>query len=129
MIPYSDLKAANAQHREQLIAAFVRVLDSGWYIRGAEVTAFEAALAGYCGVKHCVGVGNGLDALTLILRAWKEQKRLADGDEVIVPANTYIATILAITEIVSCQCLSSPTTGPSISTRRSSSVRSHRGPV
>jgi len=97
LIQYSDLKAVNAQHREQLIAAFVRVLDSGWYIRGAEVAAFEAELARYCGTQHCVGVGNGLDALTLVLRAWKEQKRLHDGDEVIVPANTYIATILAIT--------------------------------
>ena len=98
MIPYSDLKAVNAQYREQLIADFTRVLDSGWYILGAEVAAFEAAFAGYCGAKHCVGVGNGLDALTLVLRAWKQQKRLRDGDEVIVPANTYIATILAITE-------------------------------
>jgi len=97
LIPYSDLKAVNAQYRERLIADFIRVLDSGWYIRGTEVETFEEAFARYCGAKHCVGVGTGLDALTLVLRAWKEQGRLRDGDEVIVPANTYIATILAIT--------------------------------
>jgi len=98
MIPYSDLKAVNARYREQLIADFIRVLDSGWFIRGAEVEQFEAEFARYCGASHCIGVGNGLDALALVLRAWKEQKRLADGDEVIVPANTFIATILAITQ-------------------------------
>ncbi len=98
MIPFLDLQSVNARHRERLVADFARVLDSGWYIRGEEVTHFEQEFAAYCGTKHCVGVGNGLDALTLVLRAWKEQKRLADGDEVIVPANTYIATVLAITE-------------------------------
>jgi dTDP-4-amino-4,6-dideoxygalactose transaminase len=98
MIPYSDLKAVNARYREQLIADFTRVLDSGWFVRGAECAAFEAAFAQYCGSANCIGVGNGLDALTLVLRAWKEQKRLVDNDEVIVPANTYIATILAITQ-------------------------------
>jgi len=97
LIPYIDLKAVNAQHREQLIADFIRVLDSGWYIRGRECALFETEFAKYCGATHCVGVANGLDALTLVLRAWKEQKRLVDGDEVIVPANTYIATVLAIT--------------------------------
>jgi dTDP-4-amino-4,6-dideoxygalactose transaminase len=98
LIPYNDLRLVNARHREQLIAAFTRVVDSGWFIRGAEVAAFEDEFARYCGVSGCVGVGNGLDALTLVLRAWKEQRRLSDGDEIIVPANTYIATILAITE-------------------------------
>jgi dTDP-4-amino-4,6-dideoxygalactose transaminase len=98
VIPYIDLKVVNTRFRDQLIADFTRVLDSGWYIRGAECEAFEAELARYVGVRSCVGVGNGLDALTLVLRAWKEQGKLRDGDEVIVPANTYIATILAITE-------------------------------
>lgn len=97
VIPYADLKAVNAAFREQLIADFVRVVDSGWFIRGVECEQFETEHARFCGSKHCVSVANGLDALTLVLRAWKEQKRIADGDEVIVPANTYIATILAIT--------------------------------
>lgn len=98
MIPFLDLGRINARDREDLIAAFTRVLDSGWYILGEEVAAFEQAFAKYCGVKHAVGVGNGLDALTLILRAYRETGWLKPGDEVIVPANTYIATILAVTE-------------------------------
>lgn len=98
MIPFLDLLGINARSREALIAAFTRVLDSGWYIMGKELEAFEREYAGYCGTRHCVGVGNGLDALTLTLRGWLELGVLAPGDEVIVPANTYIATILAITE-------------------------------
>lgn len=98
MIPFLDLKAINAQYRDELVAAATRVIDSGWYIQGAEVNAFEEEFAEYCGSSHCVGVANGLDALTLTLRAWKEMGRLQEGDEVIVPANTYIASILAITE-------------------------------
>lgn len=98
MIPFLDLKAVNAQYREDLIAAATRVIDSGWYIQGAELKAFESEFAAYCDTKHCIGVANGLDALTLTLRAWKELGKLKDGDEVIVPANTYIASILAITE-------------------------------
>lgn len=98
MIKFLDLQAINAQYREELIAAFTRVLDSGWYILGEEVTRFEQAFAQYCGNRHCIGVGNGLDALTLVLRAWKELGRLQENDEVIVPANTYIASVLAITE-------------------------------
>lgn len=74
------------------------MLDSGWYVLGKEVEAFEREYAAYCGTRHCVGVGNGLEALVLILRAWIELGVLKAGDEVIVPANTYIATILAITE-------------------------------
>lgn len=97
-IPFLDLKTINAAYREELIQAVIRVIDSGWYIQGQEVTAFEQEFAAYCGTKYCVGVGNGLDALTLTLRAWKELGKLKEGDEVIVPANTYIATILAITE-------------------------------
>ena len=98
MIPFLDLARINARDREELVAAFVRVLDSGWYVLGAEVAAFEQEYARYCGVEYAVGVGNGLEALTLILRAYRELGYLAAGDEVIVPANTYIATVLAITE-------------------------------
>lgn len=97
-VPFLDLKAINAVYREELIEVANRVVDSGWYIQGKEVQAFEREFAEYCGVKYCIGVGNGLDALTLTLRAWKELGKLKEGDEVIVPANTYIATILAITE-------------------------------
>lgn len=98
MIPFLDLKAINARERDALIAAFTRVLDSGWYVLGGEVAAFEREYAQYCGTQFAVGVGNGLDALTLTLRAYRELGRLERGDEVIVPANTYIATILAISE-------------------------------
>lgn len=96
MIPFLDLKAINAQYRDELIAACTRVIDSGWYIAGSELAQFEQEFASYCGTKHAIGVANGLDALTLTLRAWKELGKLKDGDEVIVPSNTYIASILAI---------------------------------
>lgn len=98
MIPFLDLKAINQIHRQDLIEAATRVIDSGWYVLGQEVAAFEREFAAYCGTKHCVGVANGLDALVLTLRAWKEMGKLTKGDEVIVPANTYIASVLAITE-------------------------------
>ena len=97
-VPFLDLGAINARDRAALIDAFTRVLDSGWYVLGKEVEAFEREYAAYCGTRHCVGVGNGLEALALILRAWLELGVLKPGDEIIVPANTYIATILAITE-------------------------------
>lgn len=77
--------------------ACARVIDSGWYIQGKELESFETMFAEYCGVQYAVGVANGLDALILVLRAWKELGKLQDGDEVIVQANTYIASILAIT--------------------------------
>ena len=96
MIPFLDLKSVNAQYREELINACIRVIDSGWYVAGQELHQFESEYANYCGVRHCVGVANGLDALILVLRAWVELRRLKPGDEVIVPANTYIASILAI---------------------------------
>jgi len=98
VIPFLDLKASNANYREELIDAATRVIDSGWYIQGQEVAAFEQEFAEYCGTRFTVGVANGLDALILTLRAWKELGKLKEGDEVIVPANTYIASILAITE-------------------------------
>lgn len=97
-ISFLDIKAINVQYRDDLVAAATRVIDSGWYIQGEEVRAFEGEFAKYCGTTHCIGVANGLDALTLTLRAWKELGKLKEGDEVIVPANTYIASILAITE-------------------------------
>ena len=98
MIPFLDLKAINQQYRDELLEAITKVVDSGWYVQGTEVKSFEQEFAGYCGTEHCIGVANGLDALSVTLRAWKEMGKLRDGDEVIVPANTYIASILAITE-------------------------------
>lgn len=98
MVSFLDLKAINAQYREDLIEAATQVIDSGWYIQGSQVKSFESEFADYCGVKYCVGVANGLDALILIFRAYRELGYLKEGDEVIVPANTYIASILAITE-------------------------------
>lgn len=98
MIPFLDLKKINNQYREELIQACTKVIDSGWYISGSFLQDFENSFASYCGVKHCIGVANGLDALVLTLRAWKELGKLNDGDEVIVPSNTYIASILAISE-------------------------------
>ena len=96
MIPFLDLKNINQQYREQLIEACTRVIDSGWYIGGNELEQFEQNFAKYCGTQYAIGVANGLDALILVLRAWKELGKLQEGDEVIVPSNTYIASILAI---------------------------------
>lgn len=98
MIPFLDLKAINTQYRDQLIAACTRVIDSGWYICGKELEEFEQNFANYCGTRYAIGVANGLDALILTLRAWKELGKLQEGDEVIVPSNTYIASILAISQ-------------------------------
>lgn len=98
MLKFLDLQAINAQYREELIAACAQVIDSGWYVMGDQLKKFETDFAAYCGVRHCVGVANGLDALILTLRAWKLLGKLQEGDEIIVPANTYIASILAITE-------------------------------
>lgn len=91
-VPFLDLQRLHRDIREPLELAFRRVLDSGWFIMGPEVEAFEAEFAEYCGVKYCVGVGNGLDALHLLLRAYG----IEQGDEVLVPANTFIATWLAV---------------------------------
>jgi len=96
MITFLDLQSINAQYRAELIKACTRVIDSGWYIGGNELSQFEQEFSAYCGSAHCIGVANGLDALTLTLRAWLELGRLQPGDEIIVPANTYIASILAI---------------------------------
>lgn len=96
MIDFLDLKAINTLHKNELKQAFERVLDSGWYILGREVKQFESDFASYCETKHCIGVANGLDALILIIRAYKELGIFKDGDEIIVPSNTYIASILAV---------------------------------
>lgn len=98
MVPFLDLESINRAHRDELMGSIARVVDSGWYILGREVEAFERAFAAFCGTRHCVGVGNCLEALVMILRAYKERGILAAGDEVLVPANTYIASILAVTE-------------------------------
>lgn len=92
-IPFLDLNAVYQELKTELDIACQRVMDSGWFIMGAEVDAFESEFAAYCQAKHCIGVANGLDALHLILRAYE----IGEGDEVIVPANTYIATWLAVT--------------------------------
>lgn len=94
MIKYLDLKAINSPYEH----AADEVLQSGWYLKGEWTRRFEEAYAAYIGTKHCIGCGNGLDALTLIFRAYIEMGVMQEGDEVIVPANTYIASILAITE-------------------------------
>lgn len=99
MIPFLDLKSVNHKYAQELKDACSRVIDSGWYILGDELTSFEQSFSQYCNTKHCIGVANGLDALTLTLRAWKELGKLSDGDEVIVQANTYIASVLAISEL------------------------------
>jgi dTDP-4-amino-4,6-dideoxygalactose transaminase len=93
-VPFLDLGRLHQSIREPLDAAYRRVMDSGWFIMGPELEAFEAEFAQYCEVKHCVGVGNGLDALHLLLRAYG----IGPGDEVIVPSNTFIATWLAVTQ-------------------------------
>lgn len=98
MIKFLDLHKINEQYREEINQSIQKVLDSGWYIMGNELKAFEEEFAQYCGTKYCIGVGNGLDALILILKAYKELGKLKDGDEVLVPANTYIASILAISQ-------------------------------
>lgn len=98
MIPFLDLKSINAQYRIELIEACTKVIDSGWYVQGNECKEFEKEFAGYCGTKHCIGVANGLDALILLLRAYKELGIMSNGDEIIVPSNTYIASILAISQ-------------------------------
>ena len=98
MIKYLPLGDINARYDAEIRDAVSRVLDSGWYLRGAATRQFEEHYAQYIGTRHCIGVANGLDALTLILRAYMEMGIMQEGDEVIVPANTYIASILAITE-------------------------------
>ncbi len=96
-VPYLPLNRITAMHADEIHQAIAEVVNSGWYLRGETTARFEQHYAEYIGTRHCVGVANGLDALTLILRAYMEMGRLHEGDEVLVPANTFIATILAIT--------------------------------
>jgi len=91
-VPFLDLRASYLELKDELDAAYNRAMDSGWYMLGREVSAFESEFAAFVGTKHAIGVGNGLEALQLILRGY----RIGAGDEVIVPANTYIATWLAV---------------------------------
>lgn len=98
MVPFLDLKAINAQYKDELEQAYRNVIESGWYILGQQVALFEEEFAAYCGTKHCIGVANGLDALILILEGYKEMGLMKEGDEVIVPSNTYIASILSISK-------------------------------
>ncbi|MFT3754068.1 MAG: DegT/DnrJ/EryC1/StrS family aminotransferase [Paludibacter sp.] len=98
MIKFLDLQKINAQYADELKAANARVIDSGWYLHGPELERFEANLSSYIGVKHAIGVANGLDALRLIFKAYIEMGVMQEGDEVIVPANTYIASVLAISD-------------------------------
>lgn len=93
-VPFLDLGALHSSIRDSLDEAYHRVMDSGWFIMGPELEAFEAEFAQYCEVKHCIGVGNGLEALYLLLKAYG----IGEGDEVIVPSNTFIATWLAVTQ-------------------------------
>jgi len=94
-LPFLDIKSINARQFHEFHNVLSRVLESGWLILGQETTSFEAEFSQYCGVDHCVGVGNGLEALNLVLRAWG----IGDGHEVIVPSNTYIATWLAVSQV------------------------------
>ncbi|MEK7645682.1 MAG: DegT/DnrJ/EryC1/StrS family aminotransferase [Patescibacteria group bacterium] len=98
MISFLNFKNLNTPYRKELIKTIAEVIDSGRYILGPKVESFEKEFSKYCGVEHAIGVGNGLDALTLIIRAYKELGVFHEGDEILVPANTYIASILAITE-------------------------------
>lgn len=98
MIPFLDLKKINDTFEPELSNTIKNVLESGWYLQGNEVGSFEKEYADFIGVKHCIGVANGLDALRVILKAYIELGFMKAGDEIIVPANTYIASILAITD-------------------------------
>ena len=97
-VSFLDLRKINQQYEQAFEEAFRRINQKGWYILGEEVTLFEEEFARYCGTKYCIGVANGLDALILILEAYKELGKLQKGDEILVPSNTYIASVLAISK-------------------------------
>ena len=97
-VPFLDLQAINQSYGQSLVDAAENVIRSGWYLHGNQTAAFEAEWGEYCQMPHAIGVGNGLDALRLVLQAWKIMFNWQDGDEVIVPANTFIATPLAVTQ-------------------------------
>ncbi|MBK5719505.1 DegT/DnrJ/EryC1/StrS family aminotransferase [Dysgonomonas sp. Marseille-P4677] len=98
MIPFLDLKRETDRYASEIKEAVSRVVSSGWYIQGQEKERFENDFSSYCGVAHCIGVGNGLDAICLILKAYIEMGVMEEGDEVILPANTFIATALAVSQ-------------------------------
>jgi dTDP-4-amino-4,6-dideoxygalactose transaminase len=97
-VPFVDIKKINARNKEEFERAYARVVQSGWFIRGVETEQFEREFADWNGSRYCIGVANGLDALRLVLRAWITLGRLALGDEVVVPANSFIASALAVSE-------------------------------
>ncbi len=99
MIQFLNLKKLNQPFEVAFQQKMKRFLDGGWYILGSEVKTFETNFANYCGAKHCIGVGNGLDALVLIFKGYIQLGRLQKGDEVIIPANTYIASVLAVMQV------------------------------
>ena len=98
MIKFLDLQKINARYAEELKQVASKVIDSGWFLQGEQLVTFEKNLAHYIGASHAIGVANGLDALRLILKAYIDMGFMSEGDEVIVPANTYIASVLAITD-------------------------------
>lgn len=98
MVPFLDLKKITEKYRTEILEAITRVVESGWYLQGNENIQFEKNYSNFIGTKYTIGVGNGLDALKLILRAYLELGLLNEGDEIILPANTFIATVLAVTE-------------------------------
>ena len=95
-VKYQDLKAVNASYGEELQEAVRNVIKGGWYLKGSETTLFEREFAAFNGVRHCIAVGNGLDALTLVMEAWKHMYGWSEGDEVIMPSHTFVATALAV---------------------------------
>ncbi len=97
-VPFLDIKRYNQKYQDEIKEAVLRVANSGWYILGEECQKFEKEFAEYCGSSYCIGVGNGLDAIRLIFTAYRQLGMINEGDEVIVPANTYIASMLAISE-------------------------------
>lgn len=99
MIPYLDLHKINKQYDLELSQAYSNFIDSGRYVLGNSVDDFEAAYSSYCGTKHCIGVANGLDAISLILKAYMQLGKLQEGDSVLVPANTYIASIIGVINV------------------------------
>jgi len=99
VIPFLSLKEINVEYQDALLEACKRVIASGWYVQGEELECFERSFASWCGVKNCIGVGNGFDAIKLILKAWIEQGKIKSGDEVVVPGNSFIASALAVSEL------------------------------
>ena len=98
MVKFLDIKKVTASYQSQIHEALLSVADEGWYVQGKALAAFEKSYAQYIGTTHCVGCGNGLDAISLVLKAYIEMGRIKPGDDILVSANTFIATILAITE-------------------------------